>query len=313
MTMAFMQSCKQTKSFLLAEWGAKCWLSFAMCIVAILLFGLNACYFHYHGVSYFNTDLIFALPGAFLLYVFAVNVRSAAPRTALVLDTLWTLTAVSCIGGLLATAVQLTPFTFTEHYLHLIDHFLGFDVLRMMSWAHQRPLIFAVANCVYVSLSYQLLFGPFLLVLLQERRQIDVFFIAALIAMLSGFTFYYFFPSTDPASILHSPYFSKTELSVVERFIRLHQHLPIQGNTGGLIGFPSFHVIWAMLVTYAFKNRKILFMLLIIWNSLLIISPLMLGWHFLADLIAGAGFAVVSIWLAVKIRRRVDQRNGSRC
>ncbi len=58
----------------------------------------------------------------------------------------------------------------------------------------------------------------------------------------------------------------------------------------GLITFPSFHAVWALLLTDAFRNRAIT-----ILNALIIVSTLTTGWHYGIDTLAGIGLALLLI------------------
>jgi hypothetical protein len=71
------------------------------------------------------------------------------------------------------------------------------------------------------------------------------------------------------------------------------------GNIEGLISMPSFHVIGGLLLTAA-VGRTRLFVPVAILNTLLIISTVMIGVHYVVDVLAG-----ITVWgAAVLIHRR---------
>lgn len=57
-----------------------------------------------------------------------------------------------------------------------------------------------------------------------------------------------------------------------------------------MISFPSFHVIWAWLCLYLVRQWRWVFILLLTMNFVLMVSCVLLGWHYCIDL---AGSAVV--------------------
>ncbi len=50
---------------------------------------------------------------------------------------------------------------------------------------------------------------------------------------------------------------------------------------------PSFHTIWALLCVYLLRDWKYPFIVLGLINSLLIIACVLLGWHYLSDVLVG--------------------------
>jgi membrane-associated phospholipid phosphatase len=63
----------------------------------------------------------------------------------------------------------------------------------------------------------------------------------------------------------------------------------------GLIFFPSFHTILAVLTPYSVRHWKYLFAPAVILNVLVIISTLPEGGHHLIDVLAGAAIAAAAI------------------
>jgi membrane-associated phospholipid phosphatase len=104
-------------------------------------------------------------------------------------------------------------------------------------------------------------------------------------SLLIGFIVYYFFPTTAPASVLHSDYFIKEQLATGLKFTQIHQYIQPTTLDGGLIAFPSFHVIWAWLCLYLIRSWFVVFYVFLFINILLIFSCVMLGWHYFLDII----------------------------
>ena len=145
---------------------------------------------------------------------------------------------------------------------------------------------------------------PIVLALLLEKRAIKVYLLAMLLASIVGFSIYYFFPTTAPASVFFDKNFTPFQHDTFIKFFEIHHHLPITTTQGGLIAFPSFHVIWAALLAYSLKNRKHLFYPVLVFNAIVIVSTVFLGWHYLTDVIGGLTLAGLSVWAAEVIYKR---------
>ena len=137
--------------------------------------------------------------------------------------------------------------------------------------------------------------------ILGEGRAVMTFMFALLISYFIGTLIYYFFPTIAPAALFHSPLFTFQEHDTYIKFYEIHHHLMPTTTQGGMIAFPSFHVIWASLLIYVTRPRWWLFLPLLAWNAILISSTMLLGWHYLADALCGIVLAAGSIWVSEKI------------
>src|SRR5690606_32766575 len=118
------------------------------------------------------------------------------------------------------------------------------------------PYLPLTLKIIYNSLTLQLILTPIILTLLKQYEAVNQYFMTILIAVIIGFLIYYFFPTSGPASVIFNKLFLPEELLAVKHFVRLHEYLPLHGGEIGLIGFPSFHVIWSVNVIYAFRKVK---------------------------------------------------------
>jgi membrane-associated phospholipid phosphatase len=71
----------------------------------------------------------------------------------------------------------------------------------------------------------------------------------------------------------------------------------------GLISFPSFHTVMALLFAYTFRGIRLLFPAAIGLNALMVVSIPYSGDHYLVDLAAGALVAILAI-AATKVLMR---------
>jgi membrane-associated phospholipid phosphatase len=114
---------------------------------------------------------------------------------------------------------------------------------------------------------------------------------------LIGFGFYYFFPTTAPASVFNHSLFFQEQIDTGLKFKQIHQFMSPTTNNGGLIALPSFHMIWAILCVNLIKKWTIPYVVLSIVNLLLISSCVLLGWHYITDIVGGLIVLLISYYL----------------
>ena len=286
--------------YIAPEVGVKSVVGASMLVIGAVIYLININVYHYQGEMQFGWVFLKYLPVYILLYVMSLYIRMEYPRIALFFNTLGQLSFVAVVTQFLLTMVQYTPFDLYDSLLHRLDLMLGYHGDVVFAWSQAHPGFFWFFNFMYSKLYLELLLTPLLLALFIQRRQVDVFLLACLIASLLGFVIYYFFPTTNPAAVMTGVHFFPVQYHEVSQFMQLHSHQRITHYVGGIIGFPSFHVIWAILLTLAYQKNKVLFFFSIIFNSLIVVSTLVLNWHYLMDVIGG----VIVAWFAWAMAQR---------
>lgn len=260
--------------------------------IVILLFVFTALlindhYFHYKGNNYLPEGSFTA--GLSIILIHA-GVRLYLDKTHYISEltqSILTLYLVMCVIALLTNAVQFTPFQPIDRYLIDIDHLFGIDVPSLVAWTVKHPWLQYVLVEVYDSLPYQMAFLPILVAIAGKFQILRKYFCLMLVSALIGFTFYYFFPTTAPASNFSSPWFSPLQHATGMKFSEIHKHLMPSTIEGGMIALPSFHTVWAWFCVYIVRSWLFAVALLLPINLLLILSCVLLGWHYMID-IAGA-------------------------
>jgi membrane-associated phospholipid phosphatase len=69
-------------------------------------------------------------------------------------------------------------------------------------------------------------------------------------------------------------------------------------DTYGLVCFPSFHTILALLGGAALSEIRYLRWPSVVWTMLIILSTLTTGWHYVIDIVAGTAVAIASLAVA---------------
>ncbi|EKD77782.1 MAG: hypothetical protein ACD_42C00176G0001, partial [uncultured bacterium] len=231
------------------------------------LFFLNHVDFHYKITALFATNLtsltwlqavsllLFGL--VFLFY--SMYIRSDSPRSSTFIWGLGLFFWSACASIIVTNAIQITPFPPIDSLLVTVDHSISVSTSALMKWTHDHPYFHKLFNFTYFGLVVELFAIPLLLTLFCARKSLSIFYIAQVSSMIVGSAIYFFFPTMAPSGIIHSPYFSHMQHDTSMRFYQVHHFLKPTSDDGGLIAFPSFHVIWAILLTNACRGKKIFF------------------------------------------------------
>jgi membrane-associated phospholipid phosphatase len=181
------------------------------------------------------------------------------------------------------------------NFAHL-DQSLGVNVPRLMIWASQH-WIGDLANKAY-SLLIPMIPVSFLLPALTGKvKYAQQFLSANLIAFAVGLPLFGLLPAVGPWYGYHfaaRPDQTACQLSL----LLLRQPGPYVFHPEGVVCFPSFHVIWAILCAYGLWGFRPLRVPVAIFSGLIILSTMTTGWHFFVDVLAGGLLAIVAIAVA---------------
>lgn len=271
--------------------------------IATLL--INYHFFHFKGNNYLPEG---AWPAGFSLVLTLVGVRLFLDKDHYIsklTQAILSLYLVMCVIALLTNAVQFTPFAPIDKYLIKIDHLFGIDVPTIVAWTLKYPWVQYALVQIYDSLPFQMAILPILVAISGQFHILRAYFCLMLVSALIGFVFYYFFPTTAPATNFISSDFSVLQHATGLKFSEIHNHLVPSTIEGGMIALPSFHTIWAWFCVYLVRHWFLLFAIILPVNLLLVLSCVLLGWHYMID-IAGA---LIVILITHGIQHCLAKRN----
>jgi hypothetical protein len=290
-------------------------LVFANALLGLVLLTINHFSLNYTGNNWFTAPWQRMIAPLLFLSAFIVYFEENTPKRLNLFMFTFIFYCLSLAAGLILTAgIQVTPFAAVDHQLLHFNQMLGFNQKHFMALIHSYPLLHSILMAAYSSLTYQLLILPLLMAYLMREREVKVFLLAMLIVYPIGGLIYYFFPTTTPSVVIHSPYFIDDQYIEFLRFYQVHHHLKLTVDAyagTGLITLPSFHVIWSIFLTYMVRNKKWLFYPLLVWNSFLILSTVALGCHYLIDVIVAAIIAVGVLSVTEYLYYRLNLKKGS--
>ncbi len=234
------------------------------------------------------------------------RLRRNSPAVAL-LDGVAQILACFALCAVLSYLALSTGRPLIDGTLAALDRAMGFDWPRYVAWIQARPALDGLLFKVYFSPLLELMLATILLGAL-DRRRLQELSTAMLIALLLTIGVSAIIPALDAYN-----HYASAHPELVNE-LGVHDLAPLrQGalreidlrKVGGLISFPSFHTVLALLFIHALRGIRFVFPASIVLNAAVILSTLTAGGHFLVDLIGGAGLTVVAIAAVPFIERRL--------
>ncbi|MDD9910642.1 MAG: phosphatase PAP2 family protein [Ahrensia sp.] len=195
----------------------------------------------------------------------------------------------------------------------LLAHFsfaIGFDWVATVSWMNASPLVAQSLTWAYWSTLVQ---TPLLIFVLAALGRADRLLEYISLYALTGFVtvlIAIFYPA------LGAYPFYQPDFSVFSNFgagTGVYHMLEVEALRGpgaapvnlvepkGIVTFPSFHTVLAIIATWSMRDIKYVFKPLLVLNVWVIVSTIPVGGHFLVDLPAGAVLAAAAIWLTARL------------
>ena len=189
--------------------------------------------------------------------------------------------------ALATNAAQYTPFPAIDKRILAFEASLHINLSAIISWTNNKPNFKEALGFIYDTLPYQMCYLPLVVIATKRWQYIREYYFLILLSVIIGFSFYYFFPTTAPASIIKSDYFNEEQRATGLKFTQIHYHIQPPTLDGGMSALPSFHMIWAWFCLYMLREWPIAFLIMLPINMLLVASCVLLGWHYPTDLVGG--------------------------
>lgn len=276
-------------------------LEIALILSGLVCILLNAITFKYSGDHYLSFNWLWTVP-LLVTGFFSTHLFKLSPNAAFLIRS-YSLYFLAFFAFLvMLNGVQYTPFPTMDHFVATADRALHVQETALIDWAYVHPYVLNVLQICYKSVVIQWLLMPLLLFWLKQKNQFYFYLTASLLAYLMGTGIYYFFPTLGPASIFSDAHFTQSQLDTVINFKEIHQYLMVTTFDGGMIAFPSFHVLWSVIIIFTLrKTPAILWAPVLLLNVTAIVATLFLGWNYAVDIACG----IVVAGVAIKMARRM--------
>ncbi len=266
----------------------------------------NHVHYHYLGNNYTDIDtyslLCYGIFGCFMTQFIPQLQRLRHITIDFVL-----LIFTAFIIELATNAVQFTPFPTIDVWLAAHEEF---NLPQAVAWTKSHAHIESSLGFIYNSLYQAMSYIPLFLIFKKQRAAIHDYCRYLVLTVSIGFTIYYFFPSCGPANIYPDSLFYTVQVENHLKFWQIHHSQTPSTVNGGLIAFPSFHVLWAWGCTRALHPFKRLYIIAIVWFILLCISCFTLGWHFSVDILGSLILILLAELLLRPFKIRLRWKKG---
>jgi len=186
-----------------------------------------------------------------------------------------------------------------DRFFIAADAALGFNWADWINFITRYPAIVTVQDFAYGSSFWQPLLTVMVLALWGPRGRNAEFLTAILLALLGTIFIYTLLPTVGPADMFGF----KAQTGAVIQALRGGDHGPFAYF--GLIAFPSFHTAMALLYMAAHRGNRFTRPIVVILNLAMLSAVPYQGDHYLSDMIAGAGIALLSFVAAQRLCRRL--------
>jgi membrane-associated phospholipid phosphatase len=176
-----------------------------------------------------------------------------------------------------------------DQYFHRLDAMLGFDWQAWARFEEHHPQWLHVQALLYQShLAQVFLLAIVFSFIRPGSRNYEMLFLL-LSSLFVAIGLMALFPTIGPASLAHMAARQETILNLLRS--GHHDKLPYDG----VISFPSYHTIMAIIFVYCARGLKLLFVPLLVWNAAMLFTIPYGGDHYVSDMIAGAAIAALCI------------------
>jgi membrane-associated phospholipid phosphatase len=229
----------------------------------------------------------------------------------LCLKALAILVGTTAVFGPLTYAVATLRWPWVDSQLARFDAAFGLSAGALVTWTAQHPWFDLLMRLVYSSVFPQIIAVIVVLGFAADRR-LDVFLIRFMLGGLLTSAIFAFLPAQGTCV-----YFHQTTpghyVDVLSELYRLRRGVLWVSwrDAQGIVTFPSFHTIWAVLLIAAFRGRWLFWPILIL-NSLVLLSCVTTGMHYFADVLGGLIVTAIVI-VATRPLCQTLERSNHRC
>ena len=240
-------------------------------------------------------DLLFPTVVCGSLAVVAARFRSRGEEGfVLCLKALILLVGFSAAFAMLTYVLALSDRPWADARLAAIDAAAGLSAGDVVAWTTSHPAVEMFLKIVYFSLIPQTIVAIILLGFAADRR-LDLFLVRFMLAALLTAVCFAFWPARGSCVQFGLPTPPHYEGVLRELYaLRAGVRAVTWRGAEGIVTFPSFHAIWAALLTAAFWRHRFFWPMAAL-NLLVLISCITTGMHYFIDVAAGLVITAVVI------------------
>jgi hypothetical protein len=210
--------------------------------------------------------------------------------------------AFSVVGAILTYAAATVRMPLRDAEFARIDAALGFDWIQWLRFVGSHQLLQRILAIAYATMLPQIIGS---IIYFAHTERIDrnrELLCMAIFSLIASTAIASILPAISPYIRLHGvqPEDSQVMLNLRDGTIST----VTLGQMQGIIEFPSFHTVIAVLLMYVHRMPSRSFVPVLILNFFMLLSLPSGGHHYLVDLIAGAAVATLSIGIVRTVTRK---------
>jgi hypothetical protein len=186
---------------------------------------------------------------------------------------------------------------YADPWLASADATMRIYVPTLAAWTMQHPTINTLLKASYASFLPQIFVGSIVLATYRDRAQLWEFVFHLHLCLVTAVAALMIFPAVcPPAYYGFQPTVNMTHL--IEQIRGFHAgtlRVLRFDQLEGLVSFPSFHVAGALIVSWAVRHRRWIFVPIAVLNAALIASTVMTGVHYAVDAVASVPLFAFSV------------------
>lgn len=188
---------------------------------------------------------------------------------------------------------------YADHWLARGDAWLGVSVPAMTAWTWAHPWASILATITYATFAPQMILTVLVLAVLRDRDRLWEFAFLFHVCLIVTIAAVAIWPSACAPVFygFESTIDTTRAISQIKGFHEGTMTVVSFDDLEGLVSFPSFHVAGALLVTWAFRGRRRIFIPLIALNAGLALSTVITGEHYVVDVLAAVPLVAASVAL----------------
>jgi membrane-associated phospholipid phosphatase len=240
-----------------------------------------------------------------------VRTTKGKPRIALILQGIGFYMAFMSASSVLIYTLLPLPNPMVDTFLTQTGHWIGYDWGAFVATMIQYPMVSFLLGVVYHSALFQLLLTIGLLAYYGRSVELYRFILVAMIALTITVAIWWRWPSVGYVGVLPYSvdemnaaglYFKPNKGELLTRLIQEGPSAIYPGAITGVVGFPSFHTVMALLVAW-YCRRTFLFLPILLVNVAMIPAILLHGGHHAIDVLGGLLIFILSVQLANRLIR----------
>jgi membrane-associated phospholipid phosphatase len=259
------------------------------------------------------------LGAAAFLCFYSRLILPRAVRAARTIEAAFIVVALGLSLACLSYLGAITDLPLRDGQMIWIDRHLDFDWLQIMSGLDCWPAVLNLLDGAYATFTSQLIATVLVLIVAGRTRELDRFFVTFVCASVIAEIASVLLPTLGPMSALagHAKFANLSTLGratgeIVLALRRGTLKTIDLDAINGIISFPSLHAAVAVIVPFTLRWNKPIFWPIVVLDSVMLISAIPSGNHYLTDVLGGLAVAVVAIVCGQRIQESLDRLIGGR-